>query len=289
MSEVVVTRAGGRSSVSMHRKVQHADVRKRSDVVADESKKQSAPKESVIVHFAAEPVSESELIQDAIASVTKEQRSDDKDAESQVSGTVVTKTVSTEMAPRRLSAREVKENEIKKAFDAASRTRLNKSQTKMRKHTGFGFWRVALAFATTAVLVFGIVYFAEMGSTDISLRVAAMQNGINAVYPDYTPRGYALSDITSENGKVILNFKNAETGAKYSLTEENVGVLGLSELEEYVDDTFGANYTKIDEGNLTIYIENNDAAWVKGGVLFKLKVVSGTLTRKQIATIATTE
>lgn len=163
------------------------------------------------------------------------------------------------------------------------------TQKKMRKHSqkGFGIKKIALAFVVAVIVMIGIVHLVNMSTPDVSLKMTAMQNGINAIYPEYTPRGYALSDITSENGKVTLNFKNAENGASYSLVEENVNNVRL--LNEYVDSVFGEEYVKLDEHGTVVYIGDGGAAWMNGGVLFKLKITSGSLTRKQIMSIATTK
>ena len=126
-----------------------------------------------------------------------------------------------------------------------------------------------------------------MGSRKI--KVAAMQTGINAVYPQYTPRGYSLSDITAENGRILINYKNAETGEVYSITEENSSWNSTALQNNYVKEHFGANYTKVEENGISVFISANNAAWVNNGILFKLTVTSGSLTRKQITTIATSK
>lgn len=182
----------------------------------------------------------------------------------------------------------VQEGRIAKDGEAFGVTK-QKPLKKMKKYSRntFGFKWIAMAFAMAVVVVIGIVYLVNKNMPDVALKVVAMQNGIDAVYPEYTPRGYTLSDITSEDGKVTLNFRNAEAGAGYTLVEERVDE--AAKLSEYVSEAFGENYTRVDERGTVIYIGNGGAAWASGGVLFKLKITSGTLTRKQIVTIATTK
>ena len=136
-------------------------------------------------------------------------------------------------------------------------------------------------------LVAGVVYAVDASMPDPSLKVIALQSGIDAVYPEYVPRGYVLSDITSEDSRVIMNFKNMDEKAEYSLVEEVVGANGEKMLNEYVNSVFGSDYTRIDEQDKVVYVGNKGAAWVDGGILFKLEIASGNLTRKQILTIAT--
>ncbi|MBQ3296333.1 hypothetical protein IJG95_01325, partial [Candidatus Saccharibacteria bacterium] len=53
--------------------------------------------------------------------------------------------------------------------------------------------------------------------------------------------------------------------------------------ENYSDD----EYSVVIEQGLTIYMGSNWEAWVNGGLLYKLQVKTGSLTKKQLKTIAT--
>lgn len=185
------------------------------------------------------------------------------------------------------TAQEIKEAEIAKAILAADQPFLQKRLTaKRHQKTGFGFRRVILAIACTAVVVFSIVYFVNISSPDISLKVAAMQVGIDAHYPEYIPRGFSLSDVTSENGKITLNFKNTETGDAFSLIEEKTSWSPRDLYSEFVLPKYGNNYTVISENGFNIYNSDGDATWVNDGILYKIVTKSGLLTKKQISTIA---
>ena len=172
----------------------------------------------------------------------------------------------------RMTAKELKDQAIKKALASAAKT--SESETKKAKKqkapkVHFGLGRVVLALSCAAAAVFAIVYFVNLNMPDISMRVAAMQTGIDAKYPGYVPRDFSLSDITSEDGKITLNFKNSGT------------------LTNFVKDEYGENYSTVREQGLTIYISGSDAAWVNGGVVYKIDTTAGSLTKKQINTIAT--
>ncbi len=187
---------------------------------------------------------------------------------------------------KKLTAKELKEQAIKKALASAAKPAEESNKKEEKLHFGFG--RVLLAMSCAAVAVFAIVYFVNLNMPDLSLRVAAMQTGINASYPSYIPRDFNLSDITSEDGKITLNFKNNSTGDSFSLVEEASSWDSNALLTNYVKDAFEDNYTVIREQGLTIYISGKgDAAWVNGGIVYKLKIASGSLTKKQIKTIAT--
>ena len=191
-----------------------------------------------------------------------------------------------QMKQQKQTAKQVKQQEIQKALKAASATPKQKKTKKSDAKFHFGFGRVMLAFACAAVAVFAIVYFVNLNSPDISLKVAAMQTGIEASYPSYIPRDFSLSDITSENGRVTLNFSNPATGDAYTIVEEKSSWDSNALLSNYVKKTYGEDYTTIRENGLTIYIHNSDATWVNGGVVYKLQCKSGSLTKKQLRAIA---
>ena len=206
-------------------------------------------------------------------------------------------------AAKAMTARELKDQAIQKALASASRPLDSESSVKSKavsstkhkkksksKNFGkmhFGFGRVMLALSCAAVAVFAIVYFVNLNMPDLSLRVAAMQTGIEASYPSYVPRDFSLSDITSEDGKVTLNFRNAQTGDAFSLVEESSSWDSNALLTNYVRDAYDDNYTIVREQGLTLYVSGSDASWVNGGVVYKLSTVSGSLTKKQIKSIAT--
>ena len=185
----------------------------------------------------------------------------------------------------RPKASEIKENEIRKAVRTTNST-VKKSKSNRNYRVNFGFKRILLALACASAAVFAIVYFVDLNAPNISLKVAAMQVGIDATYPSYVPRDYNLSDITAENGKVTINFKNPNTEDSFSVTEESSSWDSTALLNNYVRDEYGDEYTTIREQGLTLYMDGRSACWVNGGVMFKIKVTSGSLTKKQITTIA---
>ena len=189
------------------------------------------------------------------------------------------------------TAQQLKDDAIKKALSSTLQQEKNeKKQTKASRKENklhFGFGRVLLALSCAAVAVFAIVYFVNLNMPDISLRVAAMQTGIEASYPSYVPRNYALADITSENGKITLNFKNVQDDTGFTIIEEKSSWDSNALLSNYVKNEFSEGYSTIREQGLTIFIDKSNAAWVNGGVVYKLVTPNDDLTKKQIKSIAT--
>ena len=191
------------------------------------------------------------------------------------------------------SARQMKDQAIKKALAEATMkssdekvTKKTRSKKKSDNKLHFGFGRVILALSCAAVAVFAIVYFVNLNMPDISLKVAAMQTGINASYPSYVPRDYSVSSITSENGKITIDFRNNTTGTDFILVEESSSWDSNALLKNFVKNEYGDNYTTVREQGLTLYISDGNATWVNGGVLYKIKADNGVLTNKQIKSVA---
>ncbi len=194
----------------------------------------------------------------------------------------------TKEAPRKLSAKEIKEKEIKKAVSLAQRIPSGgkKRHKKIDLIGRFGWARLTLMITCAITAVFALVYFISITSADMSLRVAASQSGIEASYPDYVPRGYELSDVTSASGKVAMSFKSAD--GVFSITEENSTWDSDALLNDYIRKNYDADdYSVVVEQGLTIYMGTNWETWVNGGILYKLEVRSGSLTKKQLKSIAT--
>ncbi|MDO4507823.1 MAG: hypothetical protein Q4B65_00290 [Candidatus Saccharibacteria bacterium] len=187
----------------------------------------------------------------------------------------------------RPTAKEIKEQAIKKALASAERTVKSDKKTKKMPKLQVNWGRFVLALSCAATVVFAIVYFVNLSSPNLSFQVAAMQTGIDASYPSYVPRDYSLSDITSESGKIEMNFINRSEGKSFSLTEEASSWDSNALLENFVRKEYGKDFSMVRENGLTIYISGSKACWVNGGVVYKIAAENGVLTKKQISAIAT--
>jgi len=162
----------------------------------------------------------------------------------------------------------------------------NKKSAMPRKKTGAK--RFAIAFTCAAACVIAVIGFVGANIPDISVRVAAMQTGIQASYPSYIPRDYSLGNISSEDGKITMVF-NGPDDATFKLIEEKSSWDSSALLRNYVEPTWSEDYVTTHEQGITIYISNanSDAAWVNGGVLYKITSSGTALTKKQVRSIVT--
>lgn len=193
---------------------------------------------------------------------------------------------------RRPSSSELKANAIESALASVAtmedRTSSNRNKKSTMPHKKTGAKRFAIAFTCAAACVIAVIGFVGANIPDISVRVAAMQTGIQASYPSYIPRDYSLGDISSEDGKITMIF-NGPDDSSFKLVEEKSSWDSSALLRNYVEPTWGEEYATTHEQGITIYISNanSDAAWVNGGVLYKITSSGTALTKKQVRSIVT--
>lgn len=75
--------------------------------------------------------------------------------------------------------------------------------------------------------------------------------------------------------------------SSFSLIEEKSSWDSSALLRNYVEPTWNDNYATTHEQGITIYISNvnADAAWVNGGILYKITSEGTALTKKQVRSI----
>lgn len=156
---------------------------------------------------------------------------------------------------------------------------------KFRKRRRGG--RVVLALVCSAATVAALVAFVHFNMPDISVKVAAIQTGIDASYPDIVPRGYTLSSVSSDkDGEVSMTFKNSEDYS-FTMTEEKSTWDSTALLTNYVRKVMTEDFVTQREQGITIYSQGDMAAWVNGGILYKVKSYGKNLTKEQIRNLAT--
>lgn len=188
----------------------------------------------------------------------------------------------------KLNPAELKERAIEEALQSVATMDQPRAKTRpvMQTKRKGSVKRFAIAFACAAICVGGVIAFVSSNIPDISIRVAAMQTGITASYPSYVPRDYTLGDIFSEDGKITMVF-NGPNGAAFNLIEEKSSWDTSALVRNYIEPTWGNDYTTTNEQGITIYISNasSDAAWVNSGILYRITSSGTPLTKKQVRSI----
>ena len=168
---------------------------------------------------------------------------------------------------------------------APIKTKTASSSKTLAKHNKGA--RVFFAFLCSSAVVAALFFVVQSNMPDISIKVAAMQTGIQATYPSYVPRDYRLSGVyTAQDNSVAMDFLGPNQ-AKFTLTEEKLPWDSTALLNRFIKPKWGEDFTTIKEQGITIYISGSNAAWVNAGIVYKITNLHGELTKKQIKNIVT--
>lgn len=188
-------------------------------------------------------------------------------------GPVARQAITTPSTRERLPSREVKERLLATAGAAIDR-KLVAEPAKRSKTNRVPFLkrlkRRHLATAgAAALLLFGYVAYLNMPS--LSVRIAAMQSGVHAKYPDYNPDGYSFAGpVAYQPGEVEIRFKSNGGGEGYTIREKNSDWNSVAVLDNLVSKSSGKDYEVSSTSGITIYTYGTNAAWTNGGVLYTI-------------------
>lgn len=177
----------------------------------------------------------------------------------------------------------IKQEAIAEALEKAPSHNKQQKQVKKPKRYSRSF---GVASASLALLLLG-GYFTYLNMPSLSVRVAAAQAGVNASYPEYRPDGYSLRGPVAYNeGEVSMKFAANGGPQNFSITQTKSSWDSSALEENYVDKASNGGYVPYIERGIKIYVFDNNAAWVNGGVLYKI-TGDAPLSNDQIRRIAT--
>ncbi len=166
------------------------------------------------------------------------------------------------LAPK--PAKELKNDAIAEALQREVGT---KHRRDKKHRSRFEKWASSLSISFAVMLLAG--YLTYLSMPNISIRMAAVQSGIDAKYPGYKPDGYALNGpITFNNNEVKLSYAYADGGSSYTLTQQKSN-WDSAAVKEYFSESSDKPVTSTIDG-LTIYSDGSRAAWVNGGILYEI-------------------
>ena len=184
-----------------------------------------------------------------------------------------------------ISAKEMKDKAIQKALHDVATMQQDQEEFQSKRH----FWQrkgflVSGVVAVISVALLG--YLVYLNLPDLSVRVAAMQTGIENAYPSYVPMNYRLSGLVKEeNGVITMNFVR-ESGGSFQLIEKKSSWDSATVLSNFVSEKWGSDYVVAKGQGLTIYISGSNAVWVNGGVLYQIEDRDSGLTTDDLHDIA---
>lgn len=184
-------------------------------------------------------------------------------------------------APVEKTSRQIKEEAIEAAL-AKPLPKPPKKKSFFKRYPKF----ISITTVSIVVIILG-AYLTYVNIPSLSVKVAAVQAGINATYPDYRPDGYSINGpVTFNEGEVTINFAANTGSSKFTITQKKSMLDSSAVLDNIVRKEAGEAYNTSQEGGLTIYTYKGNAAWVNAGILYTIKG-DAPLSGEQIRRIAT--
>ena len=184
-----------------------------------------------------------------------------------------------------ISAKEMKDKAIQKALRDVATMQQEQEEYQPKRR----FWQKRGFLISGAVAIISIAllgYLVYLNLPDLSVRVAAMQTGIENAYPSYVPMNYRLSGLVKEdNGAITMNFVQ-ENGGSFQLIEKKSSWDSATVLSNFVEEKWGSDYVVAKGQGLTVYISGSNAVWVNGGVLYQIEDHGSNLTTDDLHDIA---
>lgn len=178
---------------------------------------------------------------------------------------------------------EMKANKKALKNEKKAKAKVKKETKHFKKHRSK---RLFLALVASAACMLGLAALVKVNLPNISVKVAALQTGVEASYPSYIPRDFSITDVYTDNSTVVINF-TGPNNTSFTLSEEKSSWSSSSLLTNYVKSAYGSNYEVIREQGITIYISSSNASWVNKGIFYRINASNGTLSKKQIKNIVT--
>ena len=183
---------------------------------------------------------------------------------------------------KRTGSAEAKAAASDAAREAMKKVAAMESAEPMRKRRKV---KVLVAFGISAAVVAILGVFVAINLPNISVKVVAMQTGIEASYPTFVPRNYTMETVASDkDGKITMKFVGPDD-TSFTLVEENSTWDSNAVLNNYVKMKYSANYSTMHEQGITYYSEPGSAVWVNGGILYKITSQGKNLSKEQIRNI----
>lgn len=166
--------------------------------------------------------------------------------------------------PTPKTAKELKNEAIEKAL--SNEITNNKKAHRQKKRSGLR-WLNTFSVGFAVMLLGG--YLTYLSMPNISIKMAAVQSGIDAKYPGYKPDGYALNGpIKFKSGEVSMRYAYADGSSAYTITQQKSNWNSSAVKEFFSEKHKSPNTTMID--GLTVYSGGREAAWVNGGILYQI-------------------
>lgn len=141
----------------------------------------------------------------------------------------------------------------------------------------------ALVVILAIGLVGGFVVYHRIPSAH--MKLASSRSGVGGVLPSYTPAGYKLSNtIDYKPGEITLNFQSNSDQRSFNVVQSQSSWNSESLRQDFLE-PLQASYQIIEENGKTVYLYDNNATWVDGGIWYKVEAKDAHLSSTQLANL----
>jgi len=143
---------------------------------------------------------------------------------------------------------------------------------------------IALVLSALTMVLLG-AYLWQSNYPAFALKLASVKSGVEAAAPGYLPNGWQITrDVQANNGE--LRYKLQKQDRQLTVSQQKSNLDSQALLEQYILPK-SQEYLALQAQGLTIYMyNNNQAAWVNRGIVYKIEGDSG-LDQEQIIRVAT--
>jgi hypothetical protein len=133
--------------------------------------------------------------------------------------------------------------------------------------------RTGMKIGLILVLVLAAIGFAAWQKMpQLSAKLAGVRAHIAASVPTYKPEGFKLmAPVSTEDGGVIMKYKSAIDNSGFDISQKQSNMTSANLTQTVVPQGAQVQTSQVGGNTVYIYGQNNDAAWVNNGVLFKIK------------------
>lgn len=176
----------------------------------------------------------------------------------------------------------IKNEAISEAMEKAPKHTAKAKQVKQPRR----YSRTLSIMSGSLALMMLAGYFTYLNMPNLSVRVAAAQAGFDATYPAYHPDGYRINKVAYTEGQVGIEYAANGGDQGFTVKQEKSGWDSSALLENYVEPTSKGGYIPHSEQGITVYVFDNNAAWVNDGIRYTING-NAPLSSEQILDIAT--
>lgn len=166
-------------------------------------------------------------------------------------------------------------DKFQQAIDSATSHKQAPAKKPTRRQKLSKKLRVSPKVINTAAASLAVIllagFIAYQNVPNFSMRIAATRSGVNGNFPAYRPAGFDMDGpIKYQPGQIVLSFKSNSDGRSFNVTQNASQLNSQSLLESYVAVGKRA-YQTFQSNGKTIYIYDNNATWVDGGIWYQVE------------------